>query len=303
MKLLITGATGGIGKNFIYRAQKNNFKINFLTTKKNKLKLIANAKGYFWNPKKNKIDINCFKDVDTIIHLSGAKVSKRWTKKNKEEIYKSRILSTDLLYNSIKGLNYGHNIRSFICASAIGIYKSDYNKIYDEKNKICPSSFLERVVYDWEKSSLKIKKLGIRLVNLRIGLVFYNGGILKAIRTAANFGLICAFGSGKQGQSWIHIDDLIEIFYLSIKNNWEGIYNAVSPNPVNQIKMMELISKNLNKLYFMPNIPEFMTRIMLGEMSHIIISSHWVSCEKIIKKGFIFKFADLNSALKDFLRK
>ena len=286
---MITGATGGIGERIIKRSKENYFEINFLTTRKSKLDSIENTKGFFWNPKKNIIDINCFIGIDSIIHLSGEKISKRWTKKYRKKIYESRISSTMFLYNTIRDLKFPHKIKSFICASAIGIYKSDDKTIYDEKNKIFPSNFLESLVYDWEKSSFSFKKIGIRVVSLRIGLVFYNGGILKTMKKFGNFGLISSFGSGKQGQSWIHIDDLVEIFLLSIKDNWDGVYNAVSPNPVNQNKMMELISRNLHKPYFMPNIPKWVLQVILGEMSQILVSSHWVSSNKVLKNGYVFK--------------
>ncbi|MAU58985.1 MAG: TIGR01777 family protein [Flavobacteriaceae bacterium] len=301
MKLLITGATGIIGRKIIERVVENSFEINFLTTRKSKLKSIKNAKGFFWNPNKNIIDLNCFNGVDSIIHLSGKKISRRWTKKHKKGIYESRVLTTKLLFNSISELKFTPKIKSFICASAIGIYKSEDNKIHYEKNKIYPSTFLEKLVYDWEKSSFSFKKHGIRVVNLRIGLVFSSGGFLKIIKTFGNFGLISSFGSGNQFQSWIHIDDLIEIFLLSIKDKWDGIYNAVSPQPINQNKMMELISRTLNRPYIMPNIPSFFLNVIFGEMSSILISSHRVSSEKVLQKGFVFKYADIEKALKDIL--
>ena len=301
MKLLITGATGVIGQKIIKRVTENSFEINFLTTRRSKLKSIKNVNGFFWNPNKNIIDLNCFNGVDSIIHLSGKNISKRWTKKHKKRIYESRVLSTKLLFNSIRELKLTHKINSFICASAIGIYKSDDDKIHYEKNKIHPSSFLERLVYDWEKSSFSFKKYGVKVVNLRIGLVFSSGGFLKIIKTFGNFGLISSFGSGNQFQSWIHIDDLVEIFLLSIKDKWDGIYNAVSPQPINQNKMMELISKTLNRPYIMPNIPSFVLQIIFGEMSKILISSHRVSSEKISQKGYVFKYTDIEKALKDIL--
>ncbi len=301
MKLLITGATGVIGQKIIKRVTENSFEINFLTTRRSKLKSIKNVNGFFWNPNKNIIDLNCFNGVDSIIHLSGKNISKRWTKKYKKRIYESRVLSTKLLFNSIRELKLTHKINSFICASAIGIYKSEDDKIHYEKNKIHPSSFLERLVYDWEKSSFSFKKHGVKVVNLRIGLVFSSGGFLKIIKTFGNFGLISSFGSGNQFQSWIHIDDLVEIFLLSIKDKWDGIYNAVSPQPINQNKMMELISKTLNRPYIMPNIPSFVLQIIFGEMSKVLISSHRVSSEKISQKGYVFKYTDIEKALKDIL--
>ena len=300
MKLLITGATGGIGRRIIDLA-KNNYKINFLTTTKNKLNSIKYAKGFFWDPKKNFIDKKCFDGVDSIIHLSGEKISKIWTNKTKTKLYDSRILTTKFLYNSVRDLKLGHKIKSFICASAIGIYKSDFEIIHFEKNKITPSNYLENLVFDWERSSFSFKKIGIRVVNLRIGLVFYNGGFLKTIRPFGKAGILSSFGSGKQGQSWIHINDLAQIFLFSIENKLDGIYNAVSPKPVNQNKMMQIISKILKRPYFFPNIPKYILKLFLGEMSQIIISSHWVSSNKIVKKGYVFMFPDIDKALKDIL--
>ena len=300
MKLLITGATGGIGRRIVDLA-KNNYKINFLTTKKNKLNSIKSAKGFFWDPNKNFIDKKCFEGVDTIIHLSGEKISKIWTENTKIKLYDSRILTTKFLYNSVRDLKPRHKIRSFISASAIGIYKSDSEINHIEKDKINPSNFLQNLVFDWERSSSSFKKLGIRVVNLRIGLVFYDGGFLKTIKPFGKVGILSSFGSGKQGQSWIHIDDLAQIFLFSIENKLEGIYNAVSPNPVNQNQMMRLISKILKRPYLFPNISEYILKLFLGEMSQIIISSHWVSCDKILKKGYVFIFPEIDHALKDIL--
>ena len=300
MKLLITGATGGIGRRIIDLA-KNNYKINFLTTKRNKLNAIKSAKGFFWDPYKNFIDKKCFDGVDTIIHLSGEKISKIWTENTKIKLYDSRILTTKFLYNSVRDLKPRHKIKNFISASAIGIYKSDSEIIHIEKNKINPSNFLQNLVFDWERSSYSFKKLGIRVVNLRIGLVFFDGGFLKTIKPFGKVGILSSFGSGNQGQSWIHIDDLAQIFLFSIENKLEGIYNAVSPNPINQNQMMRLISKTLKRPYLFPNISEYILKLFLGEMSQIIISSHWVSCDKIIKKGYVFIFPEIENALKDIL--
>ena len=300
MKLLITGTTGGIGKRIIDLA-KNNYKINFLTTKKYKLNSIKCAKGFFWDPKKKFIDKKCFDGVDSIIHLSGEKISKIWTNKTKTKLYDSRILSTKFLYNSVRDLKLGHKIKSFICASAIGIYKSDSEIIHFENIKITPSNYLENLVFDWERSSFSFKKLGVRVVNLRIGLVLYNGGFLKTIRPFGKAGILSSFGSGKQGQSWIHINDLAQIFLFSIESKLDGIYNAVSPKPINQNKMMQIISKILKRPYFFPNIPKYVLKLFLGEMSQIIISSHWVSSNKIVKKGYVFIFPDIDKALKDIL--
>jgi len=257
MKILITGATGLIGKAIIHELFSTNHTVNFLTTSKNKLKFYTKANGFYWNPNKGEIDLNCFTNIDSIIHLSGVSISKLWTKKNKKKILESRVFSTRLLLKSLILLSNKINLKSIISASAIGVYPSSFDKIHYENDQLLVDSFLQKVVSEWENEVLKFSKLNCFIVRFRIGLVLSkNGGLIKSIKTPMLFGLGSAFGSGKQIQTWIHINDLVSLFINSIENKWDGVYNAVSPNPVNQNKIMELILRNLHKPYFIPNIPK-----------------------------------------------
>jgi uncharacterized protein (TIGR01777 family) len=302
-KILITGATGGIGRSIVRKAYEQGFKINFLTTNPKKRNSIPEAKGFLWNPSREEIDLNSFKNINAVIHLSGASISKRWSKKNKNEIYQSRIHSTSFLCDCILLNKKIHDIENFVSASAIGIYPSSFDKVFDEKTEIKPSSFLEKVVFDWELASSKLTNSSINVVKLRIGLVLYNGGVLRSIQLPVFLGIISAFGSGKQGQSWIHIDDLSRIFLDSIIQNWKGVFNAVSPNPVNQIDFMSFVSKAFNRPYLMPNIPKPFIQFFFGQRSALILNSHWVSANKILTKGFVYKYKKITSALREVYNK
>lgn len=300
MKLLITGATGLVGQALVQEALKQNHSIHFLTTRKHKLTKTAEQKGFYWNPTLGEIDMACFEGVDTIIHLAGATVSKRWTVAYQKKIYDSRIQSTELLYNSLRKLESGHKIKAIVSASAIGCYPSHFTYHFEEDAPISDTTFMEKVVKDWEAAVDQIETLNIAVSKLRIGLVLSRaGGVLKTLKIPTKLGLGAAFGTGKQGQSWIHISDLVHLFLKAATEHWEGVYNAVSPNPVNQKVFMRYFAKALGSPYFLPPIPAFVIRLGAGAMSVLILDSHWVSAKKIEHLGFVFQYPSLMPALKN----
>tara|TARA_Y100000768_G_C23905239_1_gene647209 strand:+ start:42 stop:965 length:924 start_codon:yes stop_codon:yes gene_type:complete len=304
MKVLITGATGLIGTALVKKAISEGIKIHYLTTKKSKINSIKGAAGFYWNPSLNIIDNNCFKGVQSIIHLAGSSISKPWTSNYKRIILSSRIDSTRLLISSIKKLKPHCSIKNIVSASAIGIYPSQFGEIQTEKTHVSPNSFMEQVVISWEKELEGFNKLNIKVSKLRIGLVLsFSGGILKTLKIPTLFGLGTAFGNGKQGQSWIHIDDLVEIFIKSTKETWEGVYNAAAPNPVSQKYFLKALAKALNRPYFLPPIPKFLLKLLIGEMSSLILDSHWVSSQRLIEKGFNFSFKDIDMAMQEIIDK
>ena len=166
-----------------------------------------------------------------IFHLAGASISQRWTAKNKKEILDSRVDGTKLLVNAIKQFKGNNQLKHVVAASAIGIYPSSFSAIYTEDYTPQSNSFLEEVVIAWEKAEDGFSTLGLKLCKLRIGLVLTaKGGVLGPLKIPTWFGLGAAFGNGQQTQSWIHVDDLVAISLKAAKDQWEGIFNAVSPN-------------------------------------------------------------------------
>lgn len=301
MKVLITGATGLVGNELVDLLLQNGISVNYLSTSKSKLVSESNYKGFYWNINSGEIDKNAFDEVETIIHLAGASVSKRWTNSYKEEIINSRTLSTRLLYQTLaKNQN---QVKHIISASAIGIYPSSLEEIYTENTKSVDNSFLGEVVVKWEEEVSNFERLNIIVSKVRIGLVLAKeGGALQEMLKPIKFGIGSGFGTGKQYQSWIHIHDLVAIFYFVLSNKLSGIYNAVSPYPVTNNELTKAIAKVLSKPYFFPNVPKFMMKLVLGEMHQILFSSQNVSARKILDEGFQFKYASLEKALQNLLK-
>ncbi|WP_317044654.1 TIGR01777 family oxidoreductase [Confluentibacter lentus] len=300
MKVLITGATGLIGKEIVKRCHKNNIDVNYLTTSKSKIENTKNYQGFYWDTKNKEIDVNCFKEVDAIIHLAGATISKRWTPAYKEEIINSRVESTQLLIDSLKGES--HTIKHVIASSAIGIYPDSITHYYDETFKDFDDTFISDVVVKWEQSVDGFSKLDILVSKVRTGLVLSEkGGALSEMVKPIKIGLGASFGTGEQWQSWIHLDDLTNMYLYILTNSLEGVYNGVAPNPVTNNELTKSIAKTLDKPLFLPQIPKFTMKLVLGEMHTLLFDSQRVSSKKIEEMGFNFKFSYLKPALEDLL--
>ncbi len=303
MKVLITGATGLVGKAIVNELNDNGVQVNYLTTSKAKLVAKENYKGYYWNPVKNEIDLDCFEGVTSIINLAGASISKRWTTSYKAKVLDSRIDSLRTLKEGIEKSG-SDTITALVSASAIGIYPNSLSSFYTEEEQQVDESFLGDVVKAWEEEIDTFKNFGFNVAKIRIGLVLSNeGGALPQMARPIKNYVGAAFGSGEQWQSWIHVDDLARMFVFAIAHNLKGIYNGVAPNPVTNIKMTKELAKVLEKPLFLPNIPEFAMKTILGEMSYLLFASQRVSSKRIETKGFKFNFKSVCDALKEIYGK
>lgn len=301
MTVLITGATGLVGQELVNLLLQNGHNVHYLSTSKSKLVTNTNYKGFYWNPKNAEIDTKALTDVEVIIHLAGANVAKKWTTAYKEEIIESRVLSTQLLYKTLQ--KNSHQVKQIISASAVGIYPDSLTDIYHETDLDIDVSFLGNVVKQWENEVSQFEKLEITVSKIRIGIVLAkNGGALQEMAKPIKYGVGAAFGSGEQYQSWIHVQDLVAIFQFVMENRLPGIYNGVAPYPVTNSELTKAIAKTLGKPLFLPNIPKFAMKLILGEMHQILFSSQHVSCRKLLDENFQFKFASLDKALNDLLK-
>ncbi|MGC4022548.1 MAG: TIGR01777 family oxidoreductase [Cyclobacteriaceae bacterium] len=296
-KILITGASGIIGSELTAQLINRGQSVSHLSraTKNGKVP------SFEWNIPSSKINLNAFSGVDTIVHLAGAGVAdKRWTPARRSEILESRIKSTQLLFEALK--NNSNNVRTFVSASAIGYYGFEEDKVFIESD-ISGKDFLSQVTKQWEDEVDKISSLGIRVVKIRIGIVLSRtGGALEKIKQPISFFVGSPLGSGKQFMSWIHIDDLISIFLKAIEDEkMVGTYNAAASWSTNE-EMTKAIAGVLRKPIWLPNVPSFILKIVLGEMASIILNGNKVSSEKITKEGFQFKFPKLEEALTDLIR-
>jgi uncharacterized protein (TIGR01777 family) len=298
MNILITGATGLIGNELVKLLLSQKHSVNYLTTSKSKIINKPNHRGFYWNPEQGKIDENCLFNVDVIVHLAGANIAKRWTNDYKQEIIESRTLSSELLYNLIR--KTPNKIKHFVSASGTAIYPESDSEVYDETTSETEDSFLSNVVKKWEESADRFQVLGIKVCKIRTGIVLSNlGGALPEMVKPIKMGFGAAMGSGKQIQSWIHLEDLVRMYSFAIDNHLDGIYNAVTPNPISNKQLTRVIADTLNKRLFLPNIPKFIMNFFLGEMSYLLFSSKNLSAKKIENLGFKFKFPMIETALKD----
>lgn len=301
MKILITGATGFIGSKLTKLLLEKEYTIHYLTTSKNKVVDKPNYKGFYWNIETGEIDIKCFEGVEAIIHLSGATIAKRWTKAYKKELIDSRVVTTNLLFNAVKENNFP--IKHIISASGTAIYPESYDRVYTEESTEESNDFLSTVVKQWEQSINKFKDISIKVSKIRTGVVFAkNGGAFPEMIKPIKYGLGSTMGNGSQIQSWIHIDDLTRIYCFILENNLEGIYNAVAPNSITNKNLTYLVAKKLNKPLFLPNIPQFFMKLVLGEMSFLLFTSKNLSSKKIQDLGYKFKYPDFQVTLQNLLQ-
>jgi uncharacterized protein (TIGR01777 family) len=301
MKVLITGATGLIGTELVNLLLKNNITVNYLTIKREQIKDRPNTQGFYWNPEEGKIDENCIQDVDVIVHLAGASISKRWTNSYKQELLESRVLSSNLLFTLLR--KTPNNVKQVISASAIAIYPDSHTAVYTENSKEVEDSFLSNVVVRWEESVDQFNLLKIKVAKIRTSMVFSEkGGALPEMMKPIKLGLGSGFGSGKQLQPWIHLDDIVNLYYFAITNQVEGILNGAAPETISNQELTKKLAKKLHKSLFLPNIPQFVMKLILGEMHILLFNDKNIVPQRVLELGFKFKFPTIDQALDDIIK-
>ncbi|MEN1785393.1 MAG: TIGR01777 family oxidoreductase [Bacteroidota bacterium] len=298
MKVLITGATGLVGRAIVAALHERGLSVNYLTTSKNKLVKQHNYTGYYWNPAEGIIDLEAFKGVTHIINLAGATIAKRWTASYKETVLQSRLNSLRTLQKGLETID-ADQIQGLVAASAIGIYPNSLTNLYEERHKSIDTSFLGEVVAAWEQQIDALSSFNFALAKVRIGLVLSSqeGALPKMAQPIKNY-VGAAFGTGQQWQSWIHIQDLAQLFLFVLDNKLEGTFNGVAPNPVTNSKLTKELAKVLQKPLWLPNIPQKVMELVLGEMAYLLFASQRVSSKRIEKKGFSFTYNNVCQALE-----
>jgi uncharacterized protein len=243
--------------------------------------------------------LNKMNGADIIIHLAGAPIAARWTEDHKKLLYSSRIDTTRKIVESIARLE--KKPRLFISTSAIGRYASV--GLHTEKDYSYASDFLGRLAEKWEDEALKAIDTGVRTLIFRVGVVLgRDGGMLAGLLPPFRMGLGGVIGSGKQGFSWIHINDLVAAYVAAINNNtFSGIYNLCAPNPVTN----EVFTKELGKALHRPTIfriPVFALRLKFGEGAASLASGQLVLPKRLMDAGFRFSFPTIGEAIRDIVK-
>jgi uncharacterized protein (TIGR01777 family) len=295
--VLVTGASGLIGRRLTEILLQKGCRVSHL----GRVQRTGTVSSYRWDPETGYIDKEAIRGMDTIVHLAGAGIGdKRWSASRKKEILESRVKSSALLRDILA--TQSHGVKTVISISAIGYYgRGDETRTFTEEDSP-GDDFLSSVVVDWERETQRLATDGLRLVTLRTGVVFSDrGGALPEIMRPIRFGVGAPLGTGKQWLSWIHIDDLCEMFAWAIERPVSGVFNAVSPHPVSNAELTHALGRRMRRPLLLPPIPAWLLRLVLGEMADLVLYGSRVSCDRVVRSGFAFRFPECEKALDDLI--
>lgn len=293
---LITGGTGMVGTKLVEAIVQSDSHITILTrqdkTTSHPKITYVNWSNPDWGAQ--------VPDIDIVINLAGASLNKRWTKSYKQKIMVSRLQSTQALFELFEGREQKPSV--FFNASAVGYYKPDLYRTYTELYKTLPFDFLSEVVYQWERLARQFESLGTRVVIGRFGMVLSNeGGALPMMKLPYEFYVGGKIGSGRQWYSWIHIDDLTRAILHTINTEEaQGVFNFTAPI----VEHQNLFGYTLARASHRPHytwVPSLALRIILGQMSTVILDTQKVIPNKLQAIDFKFKYPDLKIALEDLV--
>ncbi|WP_320663441.1 TIGR01777 family oxidoreductase [Prochlorococcus sp. MIT 1223] len=306
MRLLLVGCSGFIGRELIPHLLKSGYLLTVIsrkapkkypksidTTKLNHLQLDP-AELINWEQDKL---LCALKEANGVINLAGEPIAnKRWTEEQCKKIEQSRLITTKGLVNAMSQINKPPEI--LINASAIGFYGTSQNKIFTEKSSQ-GDDFLASLCSKWEQISRGCPQQ-TRLVLIRIGIVLgRDGGALGKMLPIFRAGFGGPIGNGNQWMSWIHRKDLCQIIEKSLRNKkWEGVINAVSPNPA----QMSLFSQTLGEVLGRPSLlplPAPLLKLLLGDGAKVVLEGQKVIPERLMKMNFEYKYPELKQALEN----
>jgi uncharacterized protein (TIGR01777 family) len=293
-KVAITGGTGFVGHYLINSLLASGYEVVVLTRQLPNPATTAPRKGLsycVWDPYKKQCDAAPLADVVAVMHLAGAGVADaRWTTQRKQEIVDSRVQGTQYLVQLIN--QHIPQCAVLVGTSAIGLYGADGPQSTPfTEDKPANTDFLGHTCMLWENSYQGLPA-HCRLALLRVGIVLGKGkGAWAAFAQPVQMGIMPLLGGGQQIISWIAVDDLVGLYlYAMQEKSMEGVYNAVSPNPVSNKALMQAINKALGGWRIPIFVPSWVLKIMLGEMSVEILKSCRVSAQKVLKANFKFQY-------------
>jgi len=303
MKIVVTGATGFVGRPLVSRLLAKGHEVVAWTrdVERARLHLPALCDAERWDAHAA-IDPARLAGVDAIVHLAGESVaSGRWTEARKREMRESRVASSRALVDAIAALPEGQRPRALVAASAIGYYGDRGDEILSERSSP-GSGFLAELCRDWEGAVAAAGEHGVRTVSVRVGVVLgKDGGALQAMLPPFRLGFGGRVGPGTQWMSWIHLDDLVELFVLAVEGgNVRGVVNGVAPHPVTNAELTRALARALGRPALVP-VPGVALRALFGEMASVLLASQRVVPDVARDLGFGFRFRDLDAALADLL--
>ncbi len=304
MKVLITGATGFIGKRLARALSSDGHGLVILSRNPEQARSAFPfpVAAFGWRPEREIPQAEAFIGVDAVVHLAGEGIAnRRWSASQKKKIHDSRILGTRHLIQMMKLLQ--DRPKTLVSASAVGYYGYHGDEELTEQSP-SGTGFLAEVCRDWEKEAETALLDGLRLVKVRIGVALGpEGGMLKRLLPLFKLGLGGPVGLGKQWISWIHADDLARLILFALKNTaLKGAVNGVAPNPVTNAQFSKALGKALRRPAFFI-APPFGIKLAFGEMAELILGSQRVKPQAALASGFQFAYPAIEGALAEICQK
>lgn len=300
MKILITGGNGMVGRHLTKLLLNEGHEVGWLVRNTGKE---SGVRYFLWNVERGELDQDCIPWADVLIHLAGAPVAdQRWSDQRKQEIIDSRVKSSALLAKAIRSSTTYPKI--IVGASGTGYYGSiNSDRVFVESDPPY-TDFLAECCKLWEEGERTLVRDDARLVILRIGVVLSNaGGALSKLVTPVKLFAGAPLGTGKQIMKWIHIDDLCAVFLRSLTDaSMHGVYNTTAPDNITAKEFTKAIGRVIHRPVFLPAIPTFLMKLILGEMHVIVTTGSSISSEKLLASGFTFQYPRVEEALKDLLK-
>ncbi|MFY9611654.1 MAG: TIGR01777 family oxidoreductase [Blastocatellia bacterium] len=298
MRVLVTGATGLIGRELCNSLSSEGHRVIALSRSPEKPRGLAADEVHKWEPMSNPPPAQALNEIDAVAHLIGEPIAdRRWTDSQKKLIRDSRVLSTR---NLVAGLrSAGSRPAALISGSAVGFYGDRGDEQLDETASM-GRGFMSEICRDWENEAASASELGIRVVQLRTGVVLSpEGGALKKMLPPFKLGVGGRLGSGRQWFPWIHISDIVGIFRHAINtSSLEGPANGVAPESVTNAEFTKQLGRALHRPVFLP-VPEMALRALMGEMADVLFHSERVVPKAVLQSGYVFRYPTLAGALEE----
>lgn len=297
MHALVTGATGFIGRRLMGRLR---YPLVVSRDPERARPLLNYVNCYRWDAESDPPPVEAFDAVEAIFHLAGEPVAEgRWTEEKKRRIRDSRVLGTRHLVDAIESLHARPKV--LVAASAVGIYGSRGDEELDEASSP-GDDFLAEVCKDWESEAQRAEELGVRVVNLRIGIVLGpSGGALARMLPLFRKGLGGRLGNGHQWMPWVHLDDLVDqMLHAAQAESIRGPLNGVAPVPVTNREFTRTLAQLLRRPAFLP-APPLALKLGLGEFATALLASQRVVPRVACENDFAFRYPRLEGALRAIL--
>jgi uncharacterized protein (TIGR01777 family) len=292
-RIAISGASGLVGRNLAMFLMSGGHQVARLVRDKPRA-----STEIPWDPVRGELEATALEGIDAVVHLAGANIAQgRWTAERKRVILESRVRGTRLLCEALARMPTPPS--ALIAASAIGYYGDRGDEWVSERSEPGPG-FLAEVCRAWEAATEPARERGIRVVNLRIGVVLSaTGGALARMLIPFRMGLGGRVGSGRQYLSWVTLDDLIgAVYHLIFAGDVHGPVNGVAPEPVSNREFTKILGRVLGRPTVLP-MPAAVVRVVFGELGQaLLLEGARVSCSSLEQSGFQFQFPDVESALR-----